>query len=108
MVRFSVEVGVQKRGRRSTRVPVELAITLDGTPGTTINIATEGVLLRCDRTVETGDVLQVELQLPGGPLSARGRVVRHAEGLIALELHRDAHPTVAEFVIAEKLRAQPV
>jgi hypothetical protein len=35
-------------------------------------------------------------------------VVRHAEGLIALELHRDAHPTVAEFVIAEKLRAQPV
>jgi PilZ domain-containing protein len=108
ILRFVVADGVQKRGRRSTRIPAELAITLDGTPGTTINIATEGVLVRCDKAVETGDVLQVELQLPGGPLSARGRVVRHAEGLIALELHRDAHVTVGEFVIAEKLRAQPV
>jgi hypothetical protein len=103
-----VRDGVHKRDRRSTRNPAELAITLDGTAGTTINIATEGVLLRCAKPVETGDVLQVELSLPGGALSTRGRVVRHAEGLIALELHRDAHPTVGEFVIAEKLRAQPV
>jgi PilZ domain len=108
ILRFSVADGVQKRDRRSTRVPAELAITLDGVQGTTINIATEGVLLRCDRPVETGDVLQVELALPGAPLATRGRVVRHADGLIALELHRDAHPTVAEFVIAEKLRTQPV
>jgi hypothetical protein len=108
IVRFTVADGVHKRDRRSTRIPVELAITLDGVGGTTINIATEGVLLRCDRPVETGDVLQVELALPAASLSTRGRVVRHAEGLIALELHRDAHPIVAEFVIAEKLRAQPV
>jgi hypothetical protein len=111
IVRFTVADGVHKRDRRSTRIPVELAITLDGVGGTTINIATEGVLLRCDRPVETGDVLRVELALPGGAggiLSTRGRVVRHAEGLIALELHRDAHPIVAEFVIAEKLRAQSV
>jgi hypothetical protein len=107
-LRFSVQDGVHKRDRRSTRIPAELAITLDGTPGTTINVATEGVLLRCEKTVETGDVLAVELALPGGTLSTRGRVVRHADGLIALELHRDAHPTVGEFVIAEKLRAQPV
>lgn len=108
ILRFMVVDGVQKRGRRSTRIPAELAITLDGAEGTTLNIATEGVLLRCETTVETGDVLRVELALPGGALSTRGRVVRHAEGLIALELHRDAHSTVAEFVIAEKLRAQPV
>ena len=108
ILRFTVEDGVHKRDRRSTRIPAELPITLDGSPGTTINIATEGVLLRCDKPVETGDVLEVELSLPGGAVSTRGRVVRHAEGLIALELHRDAHPTVAEFVIAEKLRAQPV
>ena len=108
ILRFSVQDGVHKRDRRSTRIPAELEITLDGTSGTTINIATEGVLLRCSKTVETDDVLQVELALPGGTLSTRGRVVRHAEGLIALELHREAHPTVAEFVIAEKLRAQPV
>jgi hypothetical protein len=108
ILRFTVQDGVHKRDRRSTRIPAELAITLDGTPGTTVNIATEGVLLRCDRMVETGDVLRVELALPGGAVSTRGRVVRHADGLIALELHRDAHPTVAEFVIAEKLRAQPV
>lgn len=108
ILRFTVADGVHKRDRRSTRVPLELAITLDGIAGTTINIATEGVLLRCDKPVETGDVLQVELALPGAALSTRGRVVRHADGMIALELHRDAHPTVAEFVIAEKLRAQPV
>ncbi len=108
ILRFTVADGVHKRDRRSTRIPAELAITLDGVDGTTINIATEGVLLHCAKPVETGDVLQVELALPGGALSTRGRVVRHAEGLIALELHRDAHPTVAEFVIAEKLRAQPV
>ena len=108
ILRFAVADGVQKRGRRSTRIPAELAITLDGAGGTTINIATEGVLLHCAKAVETGDVVQVELALPAGPLTTRGRVVRQAEGLIALELHRDAHPTVAEFVIAEKLRAQPV
>jgi len=108
ILRFTVADGVQKRGRRSTRVPAELAITLDGAEGTTINVATEGVLVRCDKAVESGDILQVQLALPGGPLSARARVVRHAEGLIALELHRDAHHTVGEFVIAEKLRVQPV
>jgi hypothetical protein len=108
ILRFTVEDGVQKRGRRSTRIPAELAITLDGAAGTTINIATEGVLLRCDKAVETGDVLQVELALPGAPLCTRGCVVRHADGMIALELHRDAHATVGEFVIAEKLRMQPV
>ncbi len=108
ILRFTVADGVHKRDRRSTRIPVERAITLDGVAGTTINIATEGVLLRSDKPVETGDVLRVELALPGGPLSTRGRVVRHADGMIALELHRDAHPAVAEFVIAEKLRAQPV
>jgi PilZ domain len=108
ILRFTVADGVQKRGRRSTRIPAELPITLDGAGGTTINIATEGVLLRCERPVETGDVLEVELALPGGPLCTRGRVVRHADGMIALELHRDAHHTVGEYVIAEKLRAQPV
>jgi hypothetical protein len=108
ILRFKVVDGVQKAGRRSTRIPAELAITLDGVGGTTINIATEGVLVRCDYTVETGDVLQVELALPGAPLTTRGRVVRHADGMIALELHRDAHATVGEYVIAEKLRAQPV
>jgi hypothetical protein len=108
ILRFTVADGVQKRGRRSTRIPAELAITLDGIAGTTINIATEGVLVRSEKQVETGDILQVELQLPGAPLSTRGRVVRHADGMIALELHRDAHSTVGEFVIAEKLRAQPV
>lgn len=108
ILRFTVADGVQKRGRRSTRIPAELPITLDGVAGTTINIATEGVLVRCDRPAETGDVLKIELQLPSAPLSTRGRVVRHADGMIALELHRDAHTTVGEFVIAEKLRAQPV
>jgi PilZ domain len=108
MLRFMVADGVQKGGRRSTRIAAELAITVDGVEGTTINIATEGVLLRSELAVETGDVLQVELALPTGSLTTRGRVVRHAEGMIALELHRDAHGVTAEYVIAEKLRAQPV
>ncbi len=108
ILRFTVADGVHKRGRRSTRIPAELAITLDEVEGTTINIATEGVLLRCEKPVETGDILRVQLALPQVALSTRGRVVRHADGLIALELHHDAHATVAEYVIAEKLRAQPV
>jgi hypothetical protein len=114
ILRFSVVDGVQKRGRRSTRIPIELPVSLtrvesgERAEGTTINIATEGVLLRSELGVATGDVLGLELALADAPLTTRGRVVRHADGLVAVELARDAHATVAEYVIAEKLRAQPV
>ena len=113
VLRFDVEDGVHKSGRRSTRVPVEVAVKLrhlargEESEGVTVNIATEGVLLRSALAVETGDRLALEIALPS-PLETTGRVVRHADDLLAVEFARDAHPIAAEFVIAEKLRAQPV
>jgi hypothetical protein len=100
-------------GRRSTRVPVEIPVKLthaerhDQAEGTTVNIATEGVLIRSALAVATDDILELELDL-NGPLTTRGRVVRHADDLLAVEFRRDAHPITSEFVIQEKLRAQPV
>ena len=114
ILRFTVADGVQKRGRRSTRIAAELPVSLtheqsgESAEGMTINIATEGILLQSEIEVATGDVLKLELALPDAKVSTRGRVVRQAHGLIAVELARDAHGTVAEYVIAEKLRAQPV
>jgi hypothetical protein len=100
-------------GRRSTRVPVEVPVKLthiergDRAQGTTVNIATEGVLIRSTLSVATNDVLELELELHA-PLIARGHVVRHADDLLAVEFRRDAHPITSEFVIQEKLRAQPI
>jgi hypothetical protein len=113
VLRFSVEDGVTKSGRRSTRVPVQVAARLHHTErdehaeGTTINIAAEGVLVRSDLAVATGDALEREIALPT-PLITGGRVVRHADGLLAVEFAPEAHAAAGEFVIAEKLRAQPV
>jgi len=114
LLRFSVNDGVSKSGRRSTRVEAALDVRLrhverdERAVGKTINLATEGVLLRSVLTVATGDVLALEIALPGTPLVTRGRVVRHADGLLAVEFHPEAFPITSEFVIAEKLRAQPV
>ena len=114
VLRFSVNDGVSKSGRRSTRIDVALGAALrhlgrdERATATTINIATEGVLLRSALTVATGDVLALEIALPGTPLVTRGRVVRHADDLLAVEFHPEAHPIASEYVIAEKLRAQLV
>jgi PilZ domain len=113
VLRFSVDDGVHKSGRRSTRIPLEVAANLrhavrgEQAEGVTINIATEGVLLRSTLAVATGDELELELALPA-PLQTTGRVVRHADGLLAVEFAREAQAVTAEFVIGEKLRAQPV
>ncbi len=113
MLRFRTEDGIQKSGRRSTRVDVAVAAKLrhidrdESGEGMTINIATEGVLLRSGLEVATGDQLELGLALPT-PLITRGRVVRHADDLLAVEFRRDAHAIAGEFVITEKLRAQPV
>jgi hypothetical protein len=115
-LRFRVGDGVHVSGRRSTRVDAAAAVALrhvgsgEAGDGTTINIATEGVLLRSGLAVATGDELDLEIALPT-PLVTRGRVVRHAEDLLAVEFRREAHAAVAEFVIGrqeEKLRAQSV
>jgi hypothetical protein len=113
MLRFTVEDGVTKSGRRSTRVPVEVGAKLhhvgrdERAEGTTVNIAAEGVLLRSTLPVASGDVLELEIALPT-PLSTRGRVVRRADDLLAVEFAPEAYATAGEYVIAEKLRAQPV
>jgi hypothetical protein len=113
MLRFSAEDGIDGSGRRSTRVPIELPVELrhagrgERAEGVTINIATEGVLVRSALVVETGDQLALTIALPT-PLETTGRVVRHADDLLAVEFAREAHAVTGEFVIAEKLRAQPV
>jgi PilZ domain-containing protein len=112
-LRFSAQDGINSSGRRSTRVPVELPVELrhlgrgEQAAGMTINIATEGVLLRSALVVETGDELGLTIALPTA-LETTGRVVRHADDLLAVEFAREAHAITGEFVIAEKLRVQPV
>jgi hypothetical protein len=114
-VRFEVRDGVHVRRRRYTRVDAKLPITLDGSAGTTVNVAPEGLLVEAPLTVELGQELDLELTLPAyaQPLRLRATVVRHAGGLIALNFHpahRDARAAIAEFVVerrATELQATP-
>jgi hypothetical protein len=105
-VRFEVQDGVHVRRSRYTRVDAELPVTLDGTEGTTVNVAPEGLLVNAPVTVELGQELDVTLTLPGKtPLPLRAKVVRHAGSLIALHFagaRREIRAAVAEFVVERR------
>jgi hypothetical protein len=106
-VRFEVRDGVHVRRRRYTRVDAQLPVTLDGCPGTTVNVAPDGLLVEAPLTVELGQDLELELTLPAyaQPLRLGATVVRHAGGLIALNFHparRDARAAIAEFVVERR------
>ncbi len=70
-VRFEISDGVHMRRSRYTRVDAELPVTVGGTPGSTINVAPEGLLVKASLTVELGQLLDVTLALPGRRRPAR-------------------------------------
>ena len=69
--------------RRSTRLPIDLAIEGGLRGGLSfearaLNISTNGLLIECRQTLEIGDDLRLDLELPeGGQVRARGTVVRY-------------------------------
>jgi hypothetical protein len=97
-IRFTVQDGVRVRRRRAERIDVELPVTLDGMPGVTTNLSGEGALVRAAPAVALGDRIDIALALPKGELQLRGRVVRHGDGLIALQFLDGACGALADFI----------
>jgi hypothetical protein len=113
-LRFQVQDGIRVHARRYTRVEAELSLSImradadKGWAGTSVNIAQEGLLARTQFPAAMDDEVTLSLWLPGieQPLELQARVVRHAEGMVALRFV-DAGPyeqaAVAEFVIEQRL-----
>jgi hypothetical protein len=110
-LRFQVADGVQRRRSRYTRVDVALPVTItrpgaDAQPGSTVNVAPEGLLVQADVLVELGETLDLALTIPGHaqPLRLRATVVRHAGGMFAVHFPGDPHAraVIAEFVVEHR------
>jgi PilZ domain-containing protein len=97
-VRFTVQDGVRVRRRRATRIDVELPITLNGALSTTANLSCDGALVRCELAVALEERVDVALTLPHAELKLRARVVRHGDGLVALEFVDGARAALADFI----------
>jgi hypothetical protein len=99
-VRFRVQDGVRVRRRRAPRVDVELPVTLrhgaEEVAGTTANLSRDGVLVRAALAVELGD--RIELELEGSRFTAR--VVRHGDGMVALQFLDGPRDALAGFLPA--------
>jgi len=65
--------------RASTRVPVCLPVTVFGPTaihtGTCMSVSTGGATLLLDLEVELGQIFELEIQLPTGPVAATAEVV---------------------------------
>ena len=112
-VRFQVRDGVRVRRRRATRVEVQLPVTLahvggETVAGTTVNLSPDGVLVRCPLKVELRDRIDVELTLPTRALRLRATVVRHSDGMVAVQFDEragGARNALAEFVVEHRRSA---
>jgi hypothetical protein len=109
-LRFQVADGVQRRRSRYTRVDAELPVTVTRgeavVPGTTVNVAPEGLLVKAPLHVELGEALAIDLTLPGQaqPLRLRATVVRHAADLFAVHFPGDprVRAIIAEYVVEQR------
>jgi hypothetical protein len=98
-LRFTVSDGVQRRRRTSSRLDITAPITISlpatgaQVSGVTVNIGGDGILAEADLAAAPGEEVEVLLSLPGfeDAIEAVATVVRHSEGLIALELNRARH-----------------
>ncbi len=97
-VRFQVQDGVRVRRQRATRVDVELPVTLrrgeEEAVGTTANLSSDGVLVRTALRVELAD--RIVVTLAAGDFT--GRVVRHGDGMVALQFADGSRAALAAFV----------
>jgi hypothetical protein len=115
-IRFRVQDGVRVAQPRQTRVDLRTPVMLrraDGKshPGATVNISADGLLVRTSLTVSVGEPLELSLTLPGqdNALGLHARVVRHGDGMIAMELSGGPAHTraaISELVVKRRL-AEP-
>jgi hypothetical protein len=81
-------------GRRLPRTPVDLEAAVGGRsprPARVVDLSIVGCLLRTERALARGAVLDLALTLPDGPLRAKGRVVESS-------LDGEATPGSASFL----------
>jgi hypothetical protein len=101
-IRFRVQDGVRVRRQRAPRADVELPVTLrrgeEELAGTTANISADGVLVRTSLRVERADRIDVVLTLPDTRLRFTARVIRHGDGMVALEFADGPRGALAAFV----------
>lgn len=107
-LRFIVSDGVQRHGRPSSRLAICAPITLSlggvECGGVTVNLGADGILAEAELPAAgIGDDVDLVLSLPGVDAAVAGtaKVVRHADGLLALELPRGerARGTLGRFVL---------
>ena len=122
MIEREVGVGVGGRQkRRERRVTVDLPASVAGRScraARTVDVSLVGCLLRCEQGLDAGAVVDVELDLPDGPLRAKARVaqsfvdgdslpgpLRYLTGLEFLGLAAVDEPRLRSFIEAESTRS---
>ena len=117
------EVGVGVGGqqsRRERRVTVDLPASVGGRScraARAVDVSLVGCLLRCEAGLDTGAVVDLQLDLPDGPLRAKARVAqssidgdslpgpaRYLTGLEFLGLGAADEPRLRSFIEAESRR----
>jgi CheY-like chemotaxis protein len=69
--------------RREARLPVEFGVEAHGSPigerfpAQAMNLSRSGILIETTADLRAGEELEIEFQLEGGSVVARGQVVRH-------------------------------
>lgn len=87
-LRFTVRDGVQVPQQRSaSRLRIPLDVVVDGAPARTVDISAAGLSLDGEGFGAAGTELSLEVDLPDHevPLRCRGKVVRAAAGLTAVQ-----------------------
>lgn len=97
--RYRVNLRVRWEGRRA------------GRDGTITDISTAGCFILTDDLVENGDLVKIELILPGGKVTLWGHVIYTAEEIgfgvrFSPFLHEDDRRKLELLVRAESLRSQ--
>lgn len=106
--------------RRDPRVPVELPASLSGrrpTAVTVVDLSLRGCLVRCEKALDEGAILDLSLELEGSPLSVKVRVAdssldggslsgekRHLSGLQFLSLPAADELRLRSFLESERRR----
>jgi hypothetical protein len=115
--------GGAKRGRRSPRLAIQLPASLLGRgtlAATLVDLSLLGCLVRCDRLLDPGSILDLRLDIDGRPFTAKVQVAassvdgaslseprkRYLAGLEFLSLPADEELRLRSFLDAERRRRQ--
>ena len=92
-LRFSVSDGVHVPRQRATRLKLTAPVTVRRADppaeveSLTVNLSVDGMLAESELVAQVGETLRLTFSLPGfdAEMNAEGRVVRCADGLIAMQ-----------------------